>query len=83
MNRSDFPQLSQIRIEEAKALLDAGLCGGAHYLAGCAVECVLQADRCSTEIGRIPDIKPRCVSHSLSRVWGIRIQNPHGLQEGR
>lgn len=43
MNRNDFQQLSESRVKEAKALLDAGFPGGAYYLAGYAVECALKA----------------------------------------
>lgn len=35
--------LAQVRLEEAKALLGAGLPDGAYYLAGYAVECALKA----------------------------------------
>ncbi|HUH62926.1 MAG TPA: HEPN domain-containing protein [Terracidiphilus sp.] len=43
MNREDFQQLSELRLGEAKALLDAGYPNGAYYLAGYAVECALKA----------------------------------------
>jgi HEPN domain-containing protein len=43
MNRSDFQALAEIRLKEAKALLDGALCEGAYYLAGYAVECALKA----------------------------------------
>lgn len=43
MNRDDFKQLANLRIEEAKVLLDAGRNEGAYYLAGYAVECALKA----------------------------------------
>lgn len=43
MNRSEFQTLAEIRIKEAKALLDAQLWDGAYYLAGYAVECALKA----------------------------------------
>ena len=43
MNRKDLQELSQIRIKEAKALLDKGLYDGAYYLCGYAVECALKA----------------------------------------
>ena len=43
MNRSDFQQLSDIRLREARALLAAGFPAGAFYLAGYAVECALKA----------------------------------------
>jgi HEPN domain-containing protein len=43
MNRTEFQQLSEVRIREANALLDAGFSDGAYYLAGYAVECALKA----------------------------------------
>lgn len=43
MNRADFQQLSELRLKEAKALLDAGFPEGAYYLAGYAIECALKA----------------------------------------
>jgi len=43
MNRADFQRLSEIRINEARALLETGQYPGAFYLAGYAVECALKA----------------------------------------
>lgn len=43
MNRSDIQILADIRVGEAKALLDLGHWPGAYYLAGYAVECALKA----------------------------------------
>lgn len=43
VTRADFQQLAEIRIKEAKALLDQGLWDGAYYLAGYAVEVALKA----------------------------------------
>lgn len=43
MNRIGFQQIAEIRLREAKALLDAGFPDGAYYLAGYAVECALKA----------------------------------------
>lgn len=43
MNRQDFQALASVRLEEAKALLDAGHPAGAYYLAGYAIECALKA----------------------------------------
>jgi HEPN domain-containing protein len=43
MNRLDFQRISDIRIDEAKALLDAGHYPGAYYLVGYAIECALKA----------------------------------------
>lgn len=43
MNRTDFHKLAEIRIKEAKILLDRKSYAGAFYLAGYAVECALKA----------------------------------------
>lgn len=43
MNRADFQELAQLRLKEAKLLLDADAYDGAYYLAGYAVECGLKA----------------------------------------
>lgn len=43
MNRAEFQQLAEVRIEEAGVLLAAGKWDGAYYLAGYAVECALKA----------------------------------------
>ncbi|MGZ8842989.1 MAG: HEPN domain-containing protein [Pyrinomonadaceae bacterium] len=43
MNRTDFHKLAEIRIREAKVLLDRKCYEGAYYLAGYAVECALKA----------------------------------------
>jgi HEPN domain-containing protein len=43
MNRSDFQRVSQLRVAEAKVLLDNGYFAGAYYLLGYAVECALKA----------------------------------------
>jgi HEPN domain-containing protein len=43
MNRSDFQNISKIRVKEARALIDKGFYSGAYYLLGYAVECALKA----------------------------------------
>lgn len=43
MNRSEFKEVSRIRVQEALVLLNAGHYPGAHYLIGYAVECALKA----------------------------------------
>jgi HEPN domain-containing protein len=43
VNRADFQELADVRIAEAKVLLDQGMYNGAYYLAGYAVECALKA----------------------------------------
>jgi HEPN domain-containing protein len=43
MNRTGLQQLAEMRLHEARALLDAGFPDGAYYLSGYAVECALKA----------------------------------------
>jgi HEPN domain-containing protein len=43
MNRADFQKLAELRIREAKVLLDGKRYEGAYYLAGYEVECALKA----------------------------------------
>jgi HEPN domain-containing protein len=43
VDRKDLQELSRVRLKEATALLKLGLCDGAYYLAGYAVECALKA----------------------------------------
>jgi hypothetical protein len=43
MTKADFQKLADIRVREAKILLDAGEHDGAYYLAGYAVEAALKA----------------------------------------
>ncbi len=43
MNRSDLQRLSELRLGDAQALLEAGRLEGAYYLLGYAVECTLKS----------------------------------------
>ncbi len=43
MDRIDLQNLAEMRIREAKLLLENGLYNGAYYLAGYSVECALKA----------------------------------------
>jgi hypothetical protein len=43
MNRADFKQLAQCRLEEAELLLRNRKFSGAYYLAGYSIECALKA----------------------------------------
>ena len=43
MNRQDFQILAEIRVEDARVLLDAHQYSGAYYVCGYAVECALKA----------------------------------------
>lgn len=43
MNRTELQQLAELRIKEARTLLDSNFHSGAYYLAGYAIECALKA----------------------------------------
>jgi len=43
VNRADLQSLADIRVQDAKVLLDAGRYPAAYYLLGYAVECALKA----------------------------------------
>lgn len=57
MNRADFHKLTEIRIKEAKVLLDHKCHEGAYYLAGYAVECALKA--CIAKRTLLHDFPPK------------------------
>jgi hypothetical protein len=69
ITRADFQQLADVRLAEAKALLDLGMWDGAFYLAGYAVEVALKA--CIIEKMMATDAFPdkqfsaACYSHKL------------------
>lgn len=65
MNRKDLQSLAQVRLKEARVLLDAGLADGAYYLAGYALECALKACIAkSTQRHDFPDKKSADASHT-------------------
>lgn len=43
MNRNELKDLSRLRLQEAKILIDNGSSHGAYYLCGYSVECALKA----------------------------------------
>ena len=72
--RSAFRKLADIRVREAKALLDAKLWSGADYLAGYAVECGLKA--CIAKMTRrfeFPDkeMAARAWTHDLDKLLDV------------
>jgi HEPN domain-containing protein len=73
MNRDDFRKLAETRLEDARALLNAGRFGAAYYMAGYAVECALKACICKNM--REFDFPPRDASqyyqHDLMRLSAI------------
>jgi hypothetical protein len=75
VTRADFQALADVRLAEAKALLDLGLWDGAYYLAGYAVELALKA--CIIKMPMATDAFPEknfsgdCYTHSLKRLVGL------------
>ncbi len=68
--RAEFQALAETRLEEAKALLDAGKWDGAYYLAGYAVEFALKACviRCWMNTDAFPPdrkFSERCYTHEI------------------
>jgi len=57
MNRADFHKLTEIRMKEARVLLDHKCYEGAYYLAGYAVECALKA--CIAKRTQAHDFPPK------------------------
>jgi hypothetical protein len=80
VNRTDFQTLADVRIAEAKGLLDLGHWPGAYYLAGYAVECALKACIAKlTMAGDFPDkgFAAKCHTHlieSLVELAGLKAQ---------
>lgn len=74
MNRSDLQRLADLRIREAKVLLDNNCYDGAFYLSGYAVECAFKA--CIAKETReydFPDKKlaNNSYTHDLTELLGI------------
>ncbi len=74
MNRSDFQQLTSLRLDEAKALLAAGFPDGAYYLAGYAVECAFKA--CIAKRTKLYDFPDKTLvleshTHSLKELFRL------------
>lgn len=81
MNRADFHKLTEIRIKEAKVLLDRKCYEGAYYLAGYAVESALKA--CIAKRTSAHDFRPdpkvvqRYYSHkiqALTELAGLELE---------
>jgi hypothetical protein len=73
MNRKVFQELTKVRVQEARILLEADQYPGAYYLIGYAVECALKA--CvSKQVKRydFPDKKfaDKVYTHSLEALVG-------------
>jgi HEPN domain-containing protein len=68
VTRSDFQQFADVRIAEAKVLLDARMWDGAYYLAGYAVECALKA--CIAKLTQAEDFPDK---DRAAKVWSHKI----------
>lgn len=74
MNRSDLKSLVDVRLKEAKALLNKRLYDGAYYLTGYAVECGLKS--CIAKKTKRFDFPDRDLAnksyiHDLSKLVGV------------
>lgn len=74
-SRVEFQQLAQVRLDEAKVLLDVGKWGGAYYLAGYAVELALKACIIRTLMATdaFPDreFSKNCYTHSIEKLVSL------------
>ncbi|SFG03163.1 hypothetical protein SAMN05518865_107209 [Duganella sp. CF458] len=80
MNRIELHDLTRMRINEGKSLLDAELYAGSYYLSGYAVECGLKA-AIAKQQGRneFPDkrLANECNTHNLRtlvRLAGLQLE---------
>ena len=81
MDRRDLQRLSTVRLKEARALLSLGLCDGAYYLAGYAVECAIKASIAKgTQRYEFPDKRKVESSHSHNLRELIKVA---GLEDAR
>ena len=86
LNRDDLQRLADIRIAEARTLLDSGYYSGAYYLTGYAVECALKA--CIARQVRefdFPDrnLAIRSYSHKLQDLLKTALLDTALEQEGK
>jgi hypothetical protein len=74
MNRTDFQQLTELRVREAESLRTGGHLEGAYYLLGYAVEFALKACFCKRIAEHdFPDKKlvDKAYSHDLSKLLEV------------
>ena len=75
VTRAQFQQLAEVRLEEAKTLLDVGKWDGAYYLAGYAVELGLKA--CIVKMLMVTDAFPEkkfsanCYTHAIEDLIAV------------
>jgi HEPN domain len=89
MNRTDLQKLAEIRLQEAKILLDNNAFNGAYYLCGYGVECALKS--CvAKNVNQydFPDKNTVINSHThdlkqLIKIAGLSIQHEREERENR
>jgi HEPN domain-containing protein len=80
MNRDDFRRLSEVHLEHAQVLLNAGLYSGAYYICGYVVECALKACICGRtsqfDFFSHPEVARKAWSHRF-----VNLIEVSGLEE--
>jgi HEPN domain-containing protein len=74
MNRGEFQELANIRLRDAKVLLDSECYDGAYYLAGYVIECGLKAWIAkNTREHDFPDknLIQKIYTHNLNTLLGV------------
>jgi hypothetical protein len=74
VTKADLQKLADMRIDEAKALLDQGKWSGAYYLAGYAVECGLKAciaNLLKSETFPEKAFSDKCYIHDLAKLVAL------------
>jgi hypothetical protein len=75
VKRAGFQKLAEMRLEDAKILLDQGKWPAAYYLAGYSVECALKACIIAflnrSDEWPEPGFSNRCYTHSLDALVGL------------
>lgn len=72
MNRADFQQLAELRLQDAEALLHAGRYEAAYYLAGYAIECAIKA--CIARRTEAESFPPRNAARLYTHQFGTLLQ---------
>ncbi|MGJ9459650.1 HEPN domain-containing protein [Oceanobacillus sp. CF4.6] len=74
MNRKEFQDIAEIRLKEAKVLLENKCYDGAYYLSGYVIECALKAWIAkNTREHDFPDKKivDKIYTHDLTKLLGV------------
>ena len=72
MNRTDFQQLAELRLQDAEAMLQVGRYEAAYYLAGYAVECAIKA--CIAKRTGAESFPPRNAARLYTHHFGTLLQ---------